>query len=214
MKKLIVTALVVGLVASVAVTPAMAGKKKKSGKPVATTLYFHGTKPLGEIDGAEWFTALGGPPLTTLTVDEPVDAFPKSQALGNPALNTKCTGLPLGFPTFQGNLDGTIVGDAKITATFATPPGKVTARIWADVPNFSCNDGYIEPASEVVVDLPAGENEVEIVFPGLKLKAGYWILVELLGAGATYPGRLLYDSPSAATRIEFNCIPTSGPTCT
>ncbi len=212
MKKSIVALCVLGLIGSLLVAPASAGKKKKV-KPVATTLYFHGPKPLGEADGAEWLTSLGGPPLTTLTPAEPVDAFPKSQALGNPALNTQCTGLPTGFPTFQGPLTGTILGDAKITASFISPPGTVTARIWVDVPNFSCNDGYVEPASEVVVDVPPGQSEVEIVFEQLNLTANHWVLVELLGSGATYPGRLLYDSPDAATRLEFNCVPASGKSC-
>lgn len=212
MRKALIVALVSGLIAGALVGPATAGKKKP--KPVATTMYFHAPSQFGEVDGAQWAADGFAKPPGFLDATEPAAGPPKSQSLGNPALNTQCAGLPLGFPTFQGDFAGTIVGDATIIANFVSPPGTVTARLWTDTPAFSCNEGYIAPASEVVVDVPAGQNEVEIVFPDLNLPGQSWILLELLGEGATYEGRLLYDSSDAMTRLEFNCIPASGKSCT
>jgi hypothetical protein len=215
MKKSIVALCVLGLIGSLLVAPASAGKKKA--KPVATTMYFHGVQPAGEIDGAQWLadTLQGSATKPPQTLDgvEPTGGQPKSQGLRNPALNDQCSGLPPGFPTFQGDFAGTIIGDATITAYFASPPGTVTARLWTDTPVFSCNDGYVAPASEVVVDVPAGQSEVQITFEHLNLKGSSWILIELLGDGGATQGRLLYDSTSAMTRIEFNCIPASGKSC-
>lgn len=217
MKKALTVALSLCLVAGALSLPAAA--KKKKAKPVATTLYAHGPSPLGEVDGAAWFSELGaGKPPLTLDGTEPAAGTPKSQNFFSPALNDQCTGLPVAFPTFQGDLVGTIVGDATLTAHFVSAPSKILARIWTDVPNFSCNDAYVAPASEVEVDVPAGQSEVEIVFPGLKQTATSWVLVEILApSGADYKGqvgRLLYDSATAATRLEFNCIPASGSSCT
>lgn len=215
MKKALILVLSLSLVAGALALPASA--KKKKAKPVATTLYAHGPSAAGEVDGAVWVTEVGKPPLT-LDATEPAAGLPKSQNFFSPALNDQCTGLPLAFPTFQGDLSGTIIGDVTMTAHFVSAPSKVLARIWTDVPNFSCNDGYVEPASEVEVDVPAGKSEVEIVFPDMKQKALSWVLVEILApSGSDYRGqvgRLLYDSADAATRLEFNCIPASGKSCT
>ena len=214
MKKTLIVALALSLVAGALAMPAAA---KKKAKPVSTTLYAHGPSTAGEVDGAVWVTETGKPPLT-LDATEPAAGLPKSQNFFSPGLNDQCTGLPLAFPTFQGDLSGTIVGDVTMTAHFVSAPSKVLARIWTDVPNFSCNDAYVEPASEVEVDVPAGQSEVEIVFPGLKQEALSWVLVEILApSGTDYKGqvgRLLYDSADAATRLEFNCIPASGKSCT
>lgn len=217
MRKFLIATLVAGLVAGMVVSPATAGKKKKKAKPVATTLYFHGSAPFGEADGVQWFADGTGTPPGTLTPDEPTDAQPKSQNFFSPALNDQCTGLPLAFPTFQGSLEGKIVGDVKLFANFLSAPATVTARLWTDVPVFSCNEAYVEPASEVQVDVPPGNNEVEIVFEDLDLPSQAWVLVEILAPSGTdyrgQVGRLLYDSTSAATRLEFQCVPSSGSSC-
>lgn len=216
MKRTLVMLIAVGLVAGALVVPAEA----KKAKPVATTLYAHGPSALGEIDGAQW-AADGFSPTSPLTLDAtaPTDSTPKSMNFFNPALNDECTGLPTGFPTFSANLSGTIVGDAHLTAYFVSAPATIKARIWGDMGAFTaCNDAYVAPASEVDVDVPAGQNAVDITFPGLKLKATQSILVEILApSGTDYKGqvgRLLYDSTASATSLKFNCIPASGTSCT
>lgn len=217
MKKLVVLALAMGLVAG-SMLPAAAGKKKA--KPVETTMYMHGVAPFGEADGAQWF-ADGAGPQSPMTLDgeEPSGAAPKSMNYFSPALNDQCTGLPLAFPTFTGSLNGTMVGDAKMTLHFASAPAKVTARLWTDVGAFTgCNssagENYIEPASEVQVDVPGGNSSVEVVFPGLKQKAVGSIMIEVLVlSGSDYKGevgRLLYDSTGTPSNIVFGCVPPKG----
>lgn len=217
MKKLLTLVMVFGLIAGALVTPGVAAKKKA--KPVKTTLYMHGQSPSGEVDGAQW-AADGFSPQSPLTLDaeEPSDPLTKSMNYFSPGLNDQCTGLPLAFPTFMGPLVGTIKGDAKMTLHFASAPATIKARIWADIGAFSaCNDNYIEPASEVDVEIPAGQNAVEVTFPKLKLKAMSFIMIEVLAlSGTDYKGelgRLLYDSSSAPTSITFKCIPAKGKSC-
>lgn len=220
MKKTLSITIVLALVfAAFAIGPAQAKKrKKKKAAPVETTLYMHGSAPLGEIDGVQWTADGSGPEsLMTLSAEEPTGAT-KSMNYFSPALNSRCTGLPLAFPTFTGPLAGTITGDAKMTAHFVSAPATIKARIWADIGAFTmCNDAYVEPAAEVDVEVPAGQNAVEIVFPGLDLPAQASIMIEILApSGQDYGGqvgRLLYDSPDAPTSITFSCIPASGTSC-
>lgn len=207
--KTIVLALTIGLIASVAVASS-AGPRRKA-KPVKTSLYLHGEAPLGDIDGAVWFVEDRVPQMTP---EEPEGSVPKSWRLGTTGLNTNCTGLPIGFPTWVGKVNGTIVGKPKLVAHFVAPPTRVTARIWADVPVFTCNEAYVQPASEVVVDVPPGHSEVEIVFDRLRLRVGSQVMIELLSGGSGQQGRILYDTPDLASVLEFKCIPARGKSCT
>lgn len=175
--------------------PVEAGAKAKK-----VTLYLHGVHPLGEMDGADWL-ANGTPPMQ-MTKDEPTEQFPRSMTFGTPGLNSQCSGLPLGFPTWVGSLSGKITGDATLTIHSVSTAQIITARLWVNTPVFSCNDAYIPPNSEVTAEVPAGQNEIEIKFPKLRLKAEGLIMIELLG---TPRGRVLYDSPSAASALTFNC---------
>lgn len=203
MKRFVVLILALGLlIGSIATAEAKP-------KPVKTTLYMHGVYQFGEVDGIEWL-ASGTPPMQMDTT-EPTESQPRSMFTGNPALNRSCTGLPTGFPTWEATgVSGTVVGDAKLVVNLVSPPAKLTARLWIDTPMFSCNDAYIEPLSEVVVDIPAGQNEVEIVFPGLKKKATFNMIVEILGNGGGQASRVFYDSPDMATSFEFSCVPAKG----
>ncbi len=214
MKKTLSIALGVALVlGAMAAAPAQAGKKKKA-KPVAMTYFMHGQAPFGEVDGAQWL-ADGSSPQSPLTLDatEPEGSNAKSMAIGSPVWNSACTGLPLGFPTFSGELAGTIVGDATLKVSFQGAPQSGVARIWADVGAFqACNDEYIEPAAEVPFD--AGSGELEIKFEGLKLAATGSIMIELLVPERAAPTtRLQYDATGAPSSFTFNCIPASGSSC-
>jgi hypothetical protein len=208
-RKTISLALTIGLIASAAVAPS-AGAKRKA-KAVKTSLYLHGEAPLGDIDGVVW---LAEDRVPQMSPEKPEGSVPKSWRLGTTGLNTNCTGLPIGFPTWVGKVNGTIVGKPKLTAHFVAPPTRVTARIWTDVPVFTCNEAYVEPASEVVADVPAGHSEVEIVFDKLRLKAGSQVMIELLAGGSGQQGRILYDSPDLASVLQFSCIPARGRSCT
>lgn len=203
MKRALVLALVVGL-AFGAVTSAEAAKK-----PVKTTLYLHGYSPLGEIDGIDWF-ANGAPPMA-MDARKPSEQIPKSMVFSVPGLNTNCTGLPLGFPTWLGNLNGTIVGDAVLTVNVAAAPALLTARLWVDTPVFLCNEGYVQPHSEVTGEITPGAGTVVFKFPKLRLRAENLVLIEVLGG--TGRGRALYDATGSASALKFKCIPNSGSSC-
>lgn len=207
MKKVLALALAATLFALVA-PPAGAAKRAK---PVTTSLYLHGDAPLGDVDGVLW---LAEDYQNQMSPDEPEGSTPKSWRLGTTGLNTQCTGLPLGFPTWIGSVSGTITGKPKLHAHFVSPPTNVTARIWVDVPMFSCNEGYIPPNSEVVASVPAGHSEVEIEFDSMRVRANSWVLIELLASGAGQQGRILYDSADMASMLEFQCIPARGKNCT
>lgn len=212
-RRMIAVVLAMGLLGGAMTMPADAAKKKKKKKPkpVATVLYMHGEQNFGEIDGALWLAG-GSPPESPMTIDgaEPEGSSAKSQAIGSPAFNSECTGLPSGFPTFTGAFEGTITGDIKLIANFDGAAAAV-ARIWADVGAFqACNDDYIQPNAEVEFEAESGE--VEIVFEGVNIPATSSLMVEILRPevpAAPMP-RLQYDAESAATRLEFGCFPPKG----
>lgn len=207
MKRAVVLALVSGLIFVAVLAPASAGKPK----PVKTTLYLHGNAPVGE--GAEGALYLADSQQMTLDTTAPTAPVPKSYNFNNRGGNDQCSGNPVFFPTWTGTLGGTIVGDVKWTAHFVSPPSQVIARIWTDTPIASCNEGYIPPAQEVTVDIPAGNNSVEIVFKKLKLKAASSIMVELLQGSPSKQGRVLYDGAGFESALTFSCIPQSGKSC-
>lgn len=202
----------IGVVALLALIAATMSPALAKGKVVKTTLYMHGVYELGELDGVDWI-ANSTPPMQMSTA-EPEGQTPRSMFTGNPALNKSCTGLPTGFPTWEAQgVAGKIIGDAKLTMHFVSPPSNVTARLWVDAPLFSCNDAYIPPTSEVVTPVPAGQNAVEIVFPKLNVTARYSMIVEIIGSGSGQAGRVLYDSTDAPSALTFTCVPTSGKAC-
>lgn len=204
MKKTAALALITGLISVSVLAPAGAAKPK----PVKTTLYLHGNTPVGE--GGEGAVNIAESLQMTMNTTAPTDAAPKSYNYNNPVGNDQCSGNSTFFPTWSGDLAGTIVGDVKWTAHFAAPPSQVIARIWTDTTISSCNESYIPPAKEVIVDVPAGHNAVDIVFKKMKLKAGYNIMVELLQRTATRQGRVFYDAVGYESALTFDCIPAGG----
>lgn len=213
MKRLITAALVITLCFPAISSPASA----KKAKPIKTTLYMHGDQPLGELDGLEWQS--GSEPMTMDAI-EPSGTEPKNMHYTWAAWNDQCTGLPLFFPTWVGSLNGTIKGDATLTAHFVGTPATATARIWVDTEVFLCNgnDGstnYIPPHAEISAAVPEGQSTVEFAFQNLKLKAGNTIMVEILeqtvfSGSPQNQSRVLYDSTDYPTKLEFSCIPAAG----
>jgi hypothetical protein len=208
-KKMVVSIVALGLVAGALSAPSIA--KPKKAKPVATTLFLHGFSGSGEVDGVD--NLANGAPVMQMNSTEPTEQFPRSMNFSGPVFNDKCTGLPLVFPTWVGDLSGTIVGDAKLSLHFLSAPGAIKARIWTDTPVFSCNEAYIEPASEVIVDVPAGASTVDVVFEDLKLPATANVMVEIL-TRSPQPGRVLYDATGYESQLSFRCVPAAGKSCT
>lgn len=214
MKKAIAVALSLGLLTGALAMPAQAGKKKKA-KPVQTTLFMHGDVPVGDL--LEWIEGVSGGTHNKMDTTEPAAGPPKSHSYTLDGIgNTQCTGNEL-FPSWEGQVAGTIVGDLKLYANTLAPPSKVIARVWVDVPFGSCSsslagvDDFVDPIAEQEVDVPAGANELEIVFENLKVPAQMNLIVMLHQQGAPQnQGRVLYDSPDFPTRVVFDCIPPKG----
>lgn len=218
MRKPLVIALSAGLIAASLATPALAGKKKA--KPVATTLYLHGNEVVGEVEN---FGLIASGTFMSMDANEPTGAEPKSKFftnyVGGP--NTECAGNDF-FPVWVGDVSGKVTGDVKVTFnSIATPGGVIDVRIWPDVASQLCTNetlgafDYPEPAGEVRVNLPAGPGSVEAVIEGVNFTAGSKLMLQLTpDIASPFVGRALYDSTSYISKIEFNCTPASGKSCT
>lgn len=203
MKKLMLLGVVAGLVASSLAAPASAGKAK----PVRTTLYFHGNSPVGEPDGLDG--ALNGV-YASMDTSEPSDAQPKSMSVVSYVAgpNTTCAGSFLS-PVWVGKMSGKIVGDVKVTFdAISSPTGKVDVQLYPDQTALACD---LESPAQVRVDLPAGPGKVEAVIKKVNLPVAGALMVQITPviAGAFY-GRVLYDSTSSPSNIEFKCLPAKG----
>jgi hypothetical protein len=230
MRKLLIGALTVGLVAGALVVPATAAKKAK---PQPVTFYFHGPLPLGELDYVETTanTAQSIPDgFQVMDTTEASDPAPDSQALLNYVRgpNTTCNGNAL-FPTWQGQVTGKISGDMTVyVSAIAGPATNVTVDVFADTSggceSVTGSTGYIDPVATTQVTLTPGPGETEVVFKSVNFKAMSHMVVMItpvsLPPVADQPvldpasqGRILYDSADYASRIEFTCTPTSGKSC-
>lgn len=216
MRKPVALALTAGLIATSLAAPAFA----KKAKAVPTTLYLHGNEVIGEVEN---FAVTSSGTYFDMNSEEPTGAEPKSKQLTNyvGGPNTQCAGNDL-FPVWVGDLTGTVTGDIKVTFHTISSPGSVDVRIWPDVASQLCTNetlgafDYPEPAAEVRVDLPPGPGTVEAVIEGAKFKAGSLLMLQLTPVvESPFFGRVLYDSTSYVSKIEFNCIPAKGATsCT
>lgn len=205
-KKLLVAALLAGLLTANLAAPVEAAKKKKV-KPVATTLFMEGDSKFGEEDQLANGTYLKLQ--TTQGSGEKTAGVPNY--VGGP--NTKCAGNSL-VPVFVGGLVGRVVGDMKVTFKMnSTPASKVEVRVWPDLAAQACNESYVEPAGAVIVDAPAGQGTVEAVIEGLDFESIGGLMIQVTPVRAAPPsyGRVFYGT--ADSKVEFSCIPTSGKTC-
>lgn len=205
-KKLLVAALVAGLLTANMAAPVEAKKKKKV-KPVATTLFLEGESTFGEED------QLGNG--TYLKIQEEEGSGQKSIGVPNYTVgpNVNCAGNSL-VPVFVGSLAGQVVGDMTVTFDAgATPGAKVEVRVWPDVAAQACNESYIEPAGAAIVDLPAGQGSVEAVIEDLDFESTAGLMIQItpvIGSAPSY-GRVFYGTGDS--KVEFSCIPTSGESC-
>lgn len=215
MKRMFVILTSLGLIAGALAMPAQA----KKAKPVSTTLYLHGSAPVG--DGAEFVNYVANSTPMAMDTTKPTSPVPSSMSFSVPVGNDQCTGNPL-MPSWQAlGVSGRIVGDATWDLHFVSPPSSVTARIWVDTGFSSCtssNTGatdYVEPLQTVDVTVPAGSNEVKVPFKNLNVPVTANIIVELVQTSPANQGRVLYDGAGFESNLQFNCIPAAGATsCT
>lgn len=210
MKKLLSLVMVLGLVTSAFIAPASAAKKKKKKKtkPVATTLFFHGNAPVGEPDGVDG--AVNGSGYGTMDKEEPSGGAPKSMSLVSYVAgpNTTCAGSFLA-PVWIGEVSGQIVGDVKVTFdAISTPTAKADVMLFPDQVGFACE---LTPVAQVRVDLPPGPGTVEAVIEKVKIPVTSALMVQITPVIATpFYSRVLYDSASYASKVEFGCLPARG----
>ena len=214
MKKILVTAVVLALVAGALSATASAGKKKKA-KPVAVTMFFHGTETLGELDVANNATTGALLPMdTTEPTATPSKSFPIIDLVATP--NEACSGSPI-LPSWAGNMSGRVTGDVTVTFNTIGSAGTVDIELFADAGAFQCNETYLDPVAETTVDLPPGTGTVEAVIEGVDFEVigRLVMMVNHRTLDAPAMGRVLYDSPTDNARIEFTCTPATGTTaCT
>ena len=224
MRKLVVCGLVAGLVLSAFVVPGVAKKKPKpKPKPVATSLWFHGEGPVGEVENAQY---LAGALPTGNWAYMPMDSTEPTGSgasmglttyVGGP--NTQCAGSNL-FPTWVGEVVGTVKGDVKVTFFATASPGSIVdVRVWPDLIALTCNADLPPPAREAFVEIPPGQTKVEVVMPGDPFKAAGKLMVAISPAAGPAPGstsaflgRVDYDSPTKNSGMSFGCIPPKGST--
>lgn len=229
MRKLVMIALVAGLVAGSLVTPAAA---KKKARPQPITFYLHGPMPLGEADYAETTANdLQSIPdgFQTMDTTEGSDPVPDSMGLTNYVRgpNTTCSGNAL-FPTWQGALVGKVSGDMKVYLNAISGPATtVSVEVFPDstggCDSATGSTGYVEPVASADATLVPGTGETEVVLKGVKFStfAQFVIMVSPVNQpvqdqnllNPTSQGRILYDSADYASRVEFMCTPTSGKSC-
>ena len=220
MKRALVLLALTGLIAGSVAAPAQA---KAKAKPVKTTLYFHGTQPVGEAQLDEmWLNS------NWMKMDstEPAAGQPKSMFVTNymRGPNTNCNGNGL-LPLWRGDITGTVKGDVKVTLnTIATPAVELVASLYPDATGACRTEGNpVLPASEapdpvaqVTVTPAPGPGVTEIVFKKVNFKATANMIVQFHVPNLSTPGqvRILYDSADYASNISFACVPASGKSCT
>jgi hypothetical protein len=219
MKKAIVTALVLGLLAGALALPADAKKKVKA-KPVATSLYLHGAQQVGEAELPDtWLSSAW----MGMDATKPDGATPKSMFVTNylAGPNTACSGNGL-VPTWKGALAGTVKGDLKLTLnTVGSPAAKLQVDVFPDGTGGCESDlgstGFVPPAASTIVDVPPGPGVTEVTFPNVNFKSvgSLVIMLSIPGAPANpYQVRVLYDGAGYESGLSFSCIPAAGTSCT
>ena len=208
MKKILATAVVLALVVGALSAPALAAKKNKKILPV--TLFFHGAEILGEADMSNNLPTGAVMPMdTTEPTGTQSKSFPILDAVATP--NESCSGSPL-FPSWRGLLSGRVTGDVKVVFNTIASAGTVDVELFADAGSVACNETYIEPVAETTIDLPPGTGTVEAVLEGVDFEVvgTLTVMVNPRNLDAPAVGRVLYDSPADASRIELKCTPAKG----
>lgn len=230
MRKFMIAALALGLIAGAFSVPATA---KKKAKPQPLTFYFHGPLPAGEADYAET-TANGLQSLPDgfqiMDTTEPSDPAPDSMGITNyvTGANRSCNGNAL-FPTWEGKLTGRVTGDLKVYLnSLVIPTTSVIVDVFADTTGgctstVSGSADYVDPVASVQASLSEYAGENEIVFKDVDFSVLSHIVImvspmQMTVAGesrhdAASHGRILYDSADFDSRVEFSCAPTSGKSC-
>ncbi len=184
----------------------------------AATFYLHGSQPAGEASAPD---ALLDGAFMPMDANAPVDAQPKSMQVVNYLIgpNTHCAPNAL-FPAWSGQVSGQVVGDLTFTFDAAalvvtTAPGVsgpyLLVRLWPDA-SAGCNDAYVEPASQALVHLGAGQQTVSVTLPnpdGFSVEESMSVGISSVEGGpgtwtSPYVARILYDGAGNASNLKFS----------
>jgi len=180
-------------------------------EPEDVTLYLSGAETVGELE----INPTG--PFRPMTADEPTGSAPKSAFVTNYVVgpNTACEGNAL-LPTWEGNVDGRVIGDVTLTFTTAAhPASQITVELFPDGDG-GCDSslgstGYTPPVASKTVALSPGLAEHEVVFENIDASPGMNLVVMFSVATASpHQARLFYDAEGFESRLQFQCLPPEG----
>jgi hypothetical protein len=212
MRKALVVALALGLIAGLLSAPA-AGQRRQRPKPVDTTLYLHGEDQFGEVGLLDqWLDNA----LHHMGPEEPEGASSKSQFVTNYIVgpNTRCDGNGLLGTVWRGELTGRVRGDVRLVLhTLATPSANLRIGLFPDGTGTCAAMGEEGPEAAALEDvaIAPGQNETEVIFEGVNFRAVRTLVLQI-GSVPQSPGqvRIFYDSETHPSTLEFKCIPPRG----
>jgi hypothetical protein len=210
-KRTLVLAVAASLLATGAATATAAPTKAKGPKPVSSTMFFHGSQPVGEVEGSAASAFL--PMDTTAPTGSDAKSYGVTNFVAGP--NTQCSGNAY-FPTWTGAIDGAPTGATLEVHTQGAGGGTVTASLFADVfETLACNDAFVPPIGTATFTVPDGAGVVKVDFKNLnKKRKNYSNLVLMIAPSEALPvpfvARVNYDSTSAASKLVLSCLPKAG----
>ena len=198
---------------------AVPGAAEETATAPVETLYLHGTQVVGEVETPDTFLTAN----RAMSPTAPTGTDAKSMQVVNYVRgpNTKCSGNGL-VPTWEAALDGTISGPVTVTLnTAGIPASTMQVRLFSDVGMNACNETFVPPIADKIVDVAAGQAETVVTFEAVDAVVTT-NLVLMLNAPSTNvkvpenpsPAqpfahtRVFYDAISAASRVQFGCVPT------
>jgi hypothetical protein len=187
--------------------------------PIEYTFHLHGTDTIDE-------TAHGVlDPFAPMDFTPPTGTVPKSKQMlnyvGGP--NTVCSGNNL-FPTWIGNITGTMQGSVQVSIPAVGTGGLVDVSIFADSQGLNCNSGttqnYIPPLATARVAAPTGPGTITATLPvdASRARTDFSLTVMIApapgaaGLGSpTAQARVLYDATGFAATVKVTCLPEDEP---
>lgn len=170
--------------------------------PEAKTLYFHAVGPVGTIDAAQEFAAVGPGP----SMDETAPTSPVSKTtLTGPANSNFRKNF---LTAYWGGAVHGIVTDVTVTLWAQTAgASSVEVTLFGDGPV-----GVATPAARLLQPVPAGPPvALTFTFPGVEMRVNTEMVVSVIATGGSATVATLYDSTAHPSAISFTLAPLTPP---